>query len=37
MLVGAINKVEIWNPVTFEAETQVDASGFENQLTSIFR
>lgn len=37
LLVGAINKVEIWNPATFEAETQVDASRFEAHVTSIFR
>lgn len=37
LLVGAINKVEIWNPQTFEAATKVDASKFQAHVTSIFR
>ncbi|NJD11212.1 MAG: division/cell wall cluster transcriptional repressor MraZ [Gemmatimonadetes bacterium] len=37
LLVGAINKVELWNPELFEAETQVDATKFEGQVTNIFR
>jgi len=37
LLVGAINKVEVWNPELFEAATRVDASKFEGQVTSIFR
>jgi MraZ protein len=37
LLVGAINKVEVWNPELFEAATQVDAASFEGQVTSIFR
>lgn len=37
LLVGAINKVEIWNPRTFEAATKVDAGKFQAHVTSIFR
>ena len=37
LLVGAINKVEVWNPELFEVATSVDAARFENQVTSIFR
>lgn len=37
LLVGALNKVEVWNPQLFEAATMVDASRFEAQVTSIFR
>lgn len=37
LLVGAINKVEIWNPQTFEAATKVDAGRFQAHVASIFR
>ena len=37
LLVGAINKVEVWNPALFEAATTVDATRFEDQVTDIFR
>jgi MraZ protein len=37
LLVGAINKVEIWNPATFEAEVEGAASGFEKFAADIFR
>jgi MraZ protein len=37
LLVGAINKVEIWNPQTFEAARKVDAAKFQAHVASIFR
>lgn len=37
LLVGAINKVEIWNPRTFAETVRVDAGGFTRPVTDIFR
>lgn len=37
LLVGAINKVEVWNPARFEAEVQGAASGFDKFAADIFR
>ena len=37
LLVGAINKVEIWNPATFEAEVQGASPDFHRFAANIFR
>jgi MraZ protein len=37
LLVGAINKVEIWNPATFEAAVQGASPDFHRFATNIFR
>lgn len=37
LLVGAIEKIEIWNPQRFEAEVQAGSSGFERFAPQIFR
>lgn len=37
LLVGAINKVEIWNPAKFEAEVQGASLGFDRYSADIFR
>ena len=37
LLVGVINKVEIWNPAKFAETVRGAASGFERQATDIFR
>jgi MraZ protein len=37
LLVGAINKVEIWNPRTFAETVRVDAGTFTRPVTDIFR
>ncbi|HUF49940.1 MAG TPA: division/cell wall cluster transcriptional repressor MraZ [Longimicrobiales bacterium] len=37
LLVGAINKVEIWNPAKFEAAVRGAAAGFDQFAADIFR
>ena len=37
LLVGAIDKIEIWNPARFEAEIRDDAARFERFGPQIFR
>ncbi|MBX6364538.1 MAG: cell division/cell wall cluster transcriptional repressor MraZ, partial [Gemmatimonadetes bacterium] len=37
LLVGAIDKIEIWNPEQFEAAIQAGAAGFERFAPQIFR
>ena len=37
LMVGAINKVEIWNPAKFEAAVQGAAPDFGRFATNIFR
>jgi MraZ protein len=37
LLVGAINKVEIWNPATFEEKVRGASSGFDKFAADIFR
>ena len=37
LLVGAINKVEIWNPAKFEEAVQGAAPGFDKFAADIFR
>jgi MraZ protein len=37
LLVGAINKVEIWNPRRFEEAVRVDAGQLGRHVTDIFR
>ena len=37
LLVGAIDKVEIWNPKRFEAEVKAGSEGFDRFAPQIFR
>ncbi|HEX7024545.1 MAG TPA: division/cell wall cluster transcriptional repressor MraZ [Gemmatimonadales bacterium] len=37
LLVGSIDKIEIWNPERFEAAIQAGAAGFERFAPQIFR
>ena len=37
LLVGAIDKVEIWNPKRFEAEVNAGSAGFDRFAPQIFR
>ena len=37
LLVGAIDKVEIWNPKRFEAEVSAGSAGFDRFAPQIFR
>ncbi|MEX1182301.1 MAG: division/cell wall cluster transcriptional repressor MraZ [Gemmatimonadota bacterium] len=37
LLVGAINKVEIWNPATFEEAVRGASPGFDKFAADIFR
>ena len=37
LLIGAIDKVEIWNPATFEAEVASQSETFEQFVPQIFR
>ncbi|HET9984694.1 MAG TPA: division/cell wall cluster transcriptional repressor MraZ [Longimicrobiales bacterium] len=37
LLVGSIDKIEIWNPGRFEAAIQAGAAGFEQFAPQIFR
>jgi MraZ protein len=37
LLVGAIDRIEIWNPARFDAEVQASTEGFERFAPQIFR
>jgi MraZ protein len=37
LLVGAIDRIEIWNPKRFEADVGAGAKGFERFAPQIFR